>query len=318
MESKKKISVVVPCFNEEEVISDTNQRLTETLQKITNYNYEIIYVDDGSKDNTLSILQKISLDFPNIKVISFSRNFGHQNAVSAGIHYSNGDCTVLIDADLQDPPEFIEEMLSYWENGYDVVYAVRQSREGETFFKLITAKLFYRFLRYLSEVNIPLDTGDFRLMDKKVTTVMSSLKEKNKFIRGLVAWVGFKQIGIPYQRSPRFKGETKYHLRKMVRFAMDGLLSFSQKPLRLALSLGFSTTAISFLLALYIIIASFLRPETIIKGWASTLVVILFLGGVQLVCIGILGEYIARIYDEVKDRPNFIVKKEININKKDE
>jgi polyisoprenyl-phosphate glycosyltransferase len=309
----KRISVVVPCFNEEEVIEETHKRLSGVLNNLTNFQCEIIYINDGSSDSTLQKLEALSKQEPNTKVLSFSRNFGHQNAVSAGLEYSSGDCTVIIDADLQDPPELIKDMVTLWEQGYEVVYAVRKYRKGETFFKLLTAKLFYRTLQYLAEVSIPLDTGDFRLIDKKVCLVLSSIKEKNKFIRGLVAWIGFKQTGIEYEREPRFKGETKYTLKKMIKFASDGILSFSKKPLKLALGLGFITTLLSFLVGVYVLYGYFVSPDSLVKGWVSTFLAILFLGGVQLICIGILGEYIARIYDEVKNRPNYIIDKKINL-----
>lgn len=309
------ISVIVPCFNEESVIEETNKRLVSVLSQIQDFTYEIIYVNDGSKDNTLSIIKTLASQNHCVKVLSFSRNFGHQSAVTAGLENASGDCTVIIDADLQDPPEVIVQMIDLWKNGYEVVYAVRKERKGETFFKLITAKAFYRTLRYLSDVQIPLDTGDFRLMDKKVVIALNSLKEKNRFIRGLVAWLGFKQIGLEYEREARYSGSTKYTFKKMIRFAIDGLLSFSHKPLRIALNLGFISTFLAFSVLGYVLVASYLEPSSVIRGWTSLFVGILFLGGVQLICIGILGEYLARIYDEVKNRPTYIVSEKVNLNK---
>lgn len=311
----KRISVIVPCFNEEPVVEDTNERLVQVLSSIQGFEYEIIYVNDGSRDYTLNVLKELCRKNPKIKVVSFSRNFGHENATFAGLNEASGDCTVIIDADLQDPPELIPEMIKLWESGYEVVYAVRKIRKGETLIKKFTAKFFYRFLRMLSDTEIPLDTGDYRLIDKKVRIALASLKERNLFIRGLVSWVGFKQIGLEYHRNPRLKGETKYNLFKLTKLAIDSILAFSNRPLQLSLSFGFLFILVSLGGIVYIIIGKIKNPEIIVEGWASMMITILLLGGVQLLSIGILGEYIARIYSEVKGRPNYIIESKVNSEK---
>lgn len=302
-----KVSVIIPCYNEEEVIEKTYKEVKKVLVD-NNYNHEIIFVNDGSKDKTLDILRQIAQSDSDVKVISFSRNFGHQPAVSAGIKNCSGDVAIIIDADLQDPPTLIPEMIKiHKEQGANVVYGVRRERKGESFFKKFTAKLFYRILNSLSDVKFPLDTGDFRLIDKKVIEEFKKLKERDKYIRGLISWLGFKQVPIYYDRNPRFAGSTKYPLRKMIKFALTGIFYFSDKPLQVSITLGFFTTLIGLILAVYVIVVKLINPSQIISGWASTMITIIFLGGVQLLTIGIIGKYIGSIFDEVKGRPEYII-----------
>ncbi len=306
-----KISVVVPMYYEEEVAAETNKRLNAALKDM---DYEIIYVNDGSTDNTLPILKGIADDNDRVKVISFSRNFGHQAAVTAGVHEANGDCIVIIDADLQDPPELIPDMVKMWQEGVDVVYAKRKKRKGETFFKLVTAKAFYKILDSLTDTKIPRDTGDFRLIDRKVADAFNQLTEHNRFIRGMVPWLGFKAEPIEYIRDERYAGETKYPLRKMLKFAFNGILSFSTKPLQMVTKLGVLTLLASLCIIIYVLV-SFFTGNAVTAGWASTMIVITMLSGVQLIAIGIVGEYIARIYEETKARPIYIVNEKYNIDK---
>ena len=308
----KKISVIVPMYFEEAVVSECYKRLKEVLTNLNDYNYEIIFVDDGSRDQTLSILEKIAMVDKNIKVISFSRNFGHQAAVQAGLKLSSGDAVIIIDADLQDPPELIPQMVSLWENGNDVIYAKRKSREGETKFKLFSAKMFYNILNDLSDVSIPKDTGDFRLADRKVVDVINSLPEHNKFFRGLFSWVGFKQAPIEYERKERFAGETKYPLNKMIKLAKDGIFSFSTKPLKFVTKLGIVSIFISILILIYSILSFIFDWNNLTAGWTSIMVTVTFFAGVQLISLGMISEYIGRIYDESKNRPSYIINKKIN------
>ena len=310
---KKLISVVIPCFNEEEVIKETILRVTKLRNDLSKYDFELIFVDDGSKDHTRSILKKASQEDPNVKVLGFSRNFGHQIAVSAGLDFAGGDAVILMDADLQDPPEIVNDMISKWEEGYDVVYATRADRHGESKFKIITAKNFYRLLNKLSDIEIPLDTGDFRLMDKKVVAVLKNMPEQHRFIRGMVTWVGFKQTSVLYKRHARYAGESKYPLRKMISFAFDGILSFSSKPLQLSITLGMICVALSIAGIIYSIIVR-IFTQNWVDGWATIIIAILFIGSIQLISIGILGEYIGRIYSEIKKRPLYIIDEKIGLN----
>jgi polyisoprenyl-phosphate glycosyltransferase len=305
----QRISVVVPAYNEELVINETHKRLNDALSSIA-VDYEIIYVNDGSRDKTIEILKEIGAKDSHVRILNFSRNFGHQVAVTAGIQNATGDAVVLIDADLQDPPELIKEFVRKWQEGYDVVYAIRKSRAGETWFKKFTAAIYYRTLRKLIDIEIPLDTGDFRLMSRKVVDSLNAMPERHRFIRGLVSWVGFKQIGVEYERQERFAGETKYPLKKMIKFAMDGITAFSYKPLQLASWLGVYAALIGFVGILAIIALKFLTQVTV-QGWSSLMVVVLFIGGVQLGILGIMGEYLGRIYDEVRGRPLYLLQERI-------
>lgn len=312
MDEKILCSVVIPAYNEELVVQETYKRL-KTVMDFINEPYELVFVNDGSKDNTAAIIRKLCETDKRVKLVDFSRNFGHQLASTAGMDYSSGDTVVLIDADLQDPPELIPEMIRKWREGYEVVYGVRIKRIGETFFKKLTAKLFYRFMKSMTEVDMPLDTGDFRLIDRKVCNALKAANEKNRYIRGLISWLGFKQIGIEYVRDKRFAGETKYPLKKMIKFAFDGITSFSYKPLRLATYFGTVISGLSFLYLLVVLFQRLFTDDTV-AGWASILAVSLFFNGIILIILGIIGEYIGRIYDEVKGRPLYIVRETININ----
>ncbi len=305
---KKTISVVVPCFNESEVIDFTVKELLSVTASMSDYQFELIFINDGSADDTEAKLLNFSKQHDNIRTLSFSRNFGHQQAVSAGIDASRGDAVVLIDADLQDPPQVIGQMIEKWQQGFDVVYGTRINRQGESTFKRASAKAFYKVLNRLSEIPIPLDTGDFRLMDRQVVDQLKAMPEKARFIRGMVSWIGFNQTYVEYERSPRFAGESKYPLRKMIRFALDGILSFSVKPLKISILMGFISSGVAFMMLMYSVYVRLATDEWV-SGWTSLLDSILFMGGVQLIAIGILGEYVARIYNESKHRPLYILKK---------
>ena len=309
----KKISVVIPMYYEEEVVEKCYERVSNCLKTLKDYNYEIIAINDGSKDKTFEILQEIAMNDINLKVISFSRNFGHQAAVTAGLKYTTGDVVVIIDADLQDPPELIVDMLKLWEAGNEVIYAKRKVRKGESKFKLFTAKAFYKVLNGLSDIEIPKDTGDFRMADRKVIDVINTLPEHNKFLRGLFSWVGFKQIPIEYERKERYAGKTKYPLRKMLKLATDGIISFSTKPLKIIGGIGIFSIIISFMVLVYSILSYIFDWNELMPGWTSIMVSITFFAGVQLLAIWMMSEYISRIYDESKKRPQYIIDKKINI-----
>lgn len=312
----KLVSIVIPCFNEEEVLVHTLPRLIKVADNLTNYDVEFIFIDDGSNDKTINILRDAAKKDLRIKVIRFARNFGHQIAVTAGIDMANGHAVALIDADLQDPPEILIQMISHWEDGYDVIYGVRSSREGESIFKTSTAHFFYRFLNYLSETPIPLDTGDFRLMDRKVVDILSSMPERHRFVRGLVSWVGHRQMALPYERKKRAAGKSKYPLIKMLRFATDGILSFSSKPLQISTKIGIFTSCLSLIGIFYALVMRLLTSDWV-EGWTTLLITFLFIGGVQLISIGIIGEYIGRIYEESKNRPLYLIQEYIGSNKLD-
>lgn len=303
--SRPTLSVIVPIYNEEAVIPELYRRMTGVLDGIGE-SWEMVCINDGSRDRSLEMLIELHDQDPRIKLVNFSRNFGHQIAITAGMDYAQGSAVVIIDADLQDPPELIAEMMAKWREGYDVVYAVRAERRGESAFKLFTASLFYRLLRRITDVEIPLDTGDFRLMDRKVILTMRRLREHHRFMRGLGSWIGFRQIGVEYERAERFAGETKYPLTKMLRLTMDAITSFSYLPLRLGTYFGFALAFLS-LVGIVATIALRLSGNNAFFGQASTLVAVLFLGGIQLIFLGIMGEYLSRIYDEVKNRPLYIV-----------
>jgi len=302
-----KYSIIVPMYNEEEVIEETHKRLREVMDRYGEP-YELVFVNDGSRDRTVEIVEGLCRVNPHLRLINFSRNFGHQIAITAGMDYAQGQAIVVIDADLQDPPEVILQMIEKWKDGYDVVYGKRVKRKGETAFKKLTALMFYRLLRNMTNVEIPVDTGDFRLIDRKVADVLKGLKEKNRFVRGLVSWVGFKQTSVEYVREERWAGETKYPLRKMLRFAMDGITSFSHKPLRLATYIGFALSGVSFLYLLVVLFQALFFANTTIQGWASIVAINLFFNGIMLMLLGVIGEYIGRIYDESKNRPLYIVR----------
>ena len=310
----KKVSVVIPMYNEEEVIKASLLKIQEVLEELTRYNYEIICVDDGSKDETLNILQEIVSENKNVKVISFSRNFGHQAAVTAGLKEVTGDAIVIIDADLQDPPQLIPEMLELWEQGNEVIYGKRKARKGESKFKLLTAKMFYNALNALSDVDIPKDTGDFRLVDRNVVDVINLLPEHNKFLRGLFSWVGFEQKAFEYERKKRFAGKTKYPFKKMAKLASDGIIGFSTKPLKLVGGVGILAIIISGIILIYSILSFIFKWNNLTPGWTSIMVSTMFFSGTILLSLWMIGEYIARIYDESKGRPQYIIKKKININ----
>lgn len=300
------ISVVVPCFNEQEVVRETHRRLSATLGALGGLRYELIFVDDGSRDATRTLLRELQAADAHVRLVLLSRNFGHQLAVTAGIDHARGSAVVLIDADLQDPPEVIEAMLARWREGYQVVYGARSERQGETAFKRATARVFYRVLNRLSDVDIPLDTGDFRLMDRQVVEALRSMPERDRFLRGMVSWAGFRSIAVPYRRAPRLAGESKYPLWKMVRFAVDGILSFSHSPLRLATWIGVAASGLALLGMVYAILMR-LFTDVWVPGWTLLFVAVSFFGGVQLLSLGIIGEYVGRIYSESKRRPLYLV-----------
>jgi glycosyltransferase involved in cell wall biosynthesis len=301
------ISVIVPVINEEQNLQELHRRLSAMLKKICN-SYEIILVDDGSNDNTLFMIEKFSTEDPNIKYISFTRNFGHQIALFAGLEKSRGQYIVLMDGDLQDPPEVIEPLFSKLKEGYNIVYAKRSSRKGETFLKKVSAKFFYRLLNKITHTNIPIDTGDFRIIDRKAADELLRMKEHNKFLRGQMAWLGFKETFIMYNREERKEGSTNFSYRKMLHFAFDGITGFSNFPLKFASISGIVVSLFAFLYIVYVLIAKLVWGHTI-TGWASIMVTILFLGGIQLLSIGIIGEYISRINDTVRNRQSYIINK---------
>ena len=302
------LSIVVPVYFEELVIEAFYHRVLKALAPLgPAFRLEFIFVNDGSRDRSQDLLVALHRQDPRVKVLRFSRNFGHQIAVTAGVDHAGGDLVVIIDADLQDPPEVILDMVAKWREGYKVVYGVRAERKGENAFKRGTAKLFYRILSRLSDVAIPLDTGDFRLMDRVVVNGLRNMREESRYVRGMVSWLGFQQCGVTYARDPRFAGKTKYTLSKMLRFAFNGITSFSEKPLIMAGWLGFLITTGGFIFLLYIIASKLLRPWTVVSGWASLMGIVIFFGGVQLLSLGILGQYIGRIYREVKRRPLYIL-----------
>jgi dolichol-phosphate mannosyltransferase len=302
-------SVVAPVFNEEALVEEFCRRTAAALEALGEP-FEIVLVNDGSRDRSLQIMRTLHKADPRVKVLSFSRNFGHQLAITAGADYATGRAVVVIDSDLQDPPEVIPDLIAKWREGYEVVYAVREEREGETWFKTVTAAFFYRLIARITSVAIPVDAGDFRLMDRKVVDALGSIREHHRFMRGLSVWVGFNSVGVPYRRLARKAGSTKYPLRKMLKFALDGITSFSYLPLQLATYMGFVVAALSLLFILVVIVMRLIAPTAeaaAFYGQASTLAATLFIGAVQLISLGIIGEYVGRIYDEVKGRPLYIV-----------
>ncbi len=299
------LSVVAPVFNEYECLLEFYKRICTTMNGL-HKTWELILVDDGSSDSSTDIIRNLGSQDDRVRPVIFARNFGHQIAVTAGMDHARGQAVVVIDADLQDPPEVIIDLIAKWEEGYQVVYAVRNQREGESWFKLFTASLFYRLIYRITDVKIPLDTGDFRLLDRKVVDVMGTMRERHRFQRGLAAWVGFRQIGVPYDRKQRFAGVTKYPFRKMLKLALNAITSFSYFPLQLATYIGFIAAGIS-ILSIPLVALLRLSNQAAFLGQATTLIAVLFLGGVQLISLGILGEYIGRIYDEVKGRPLYVL-----------
>jgi polyisoprenyl-phosphate glycosyltransferase len=297
------LSVIVPLYNEEEIVEKTFHTLEAELAHIE---HELIFVNDGSKDRTREILERLLTQTPKNKLVNFSRNFGHQAAFSAGLQHASGDAVVIIDGDLQDPPTLIHEMLQKWKEGYQVVYAQRHKRAGESIFKKFSAFCFYRLLHSLTNIEIPSDTGDYRLMDRCVVNQINALPERSRFLRGLVCWVGFKKVGILYDRAERSAGTSKYPLRKMMRLAIDGITSFSTTPLKISFMVGLIATIVALGILVWSFLEKFLSPNTTVPGWASLMTTIVFFSGVQLISIGIVGEYIGRIYDEVKQRPLYI------------
>jgi dolichol-phosphate mannosyltransferase len=305
MSQEQKISVVIPVFNEIEVLDTCYARLTAVMSGISGYTYDLVFIDDGSSDGTHARLLELSASDSHLKVIRFSRNFGHQIAVTAGVDEADGDAIVVIDADLQDPPEVIPDMVRLWQDGYDVVYGVRKRRVGESRMKLWTAALFYRMLQKFTNIEIPVDVGDFRLISARAAQYLRQLREKDRFVRGLVSWVGFRQVGLPYDRESRLAGETKYPIRKMMKFAVDGITSFSNLPLKLASWLGYLASFLAFAYLISVFVQRAMGQT--VEGWATIMVAMLFLGGVQLICIGIIGEYIGRIFNETKSRPLYVI-----------
>jgi polyisoprenyl-phosphate glycosyltransferase len=305
----RSLAIVIPCFNEEGTLRETHRRVTQAIAGVVTA-YEIVYVDDGSRDQTPALLRELQREDSHVRVVALSRNFGHQCAVTAGLAHAEGEAVVIMDADLQDPPEVVQEMVQRWQDGYDVVYGVRGDREGETRFKLLTASLFYRLMRWLSDTAIPLDTGDFRLLDRKVVDAILAMPEKDRFLRGMVSWAGFRQVGVTYHRAARFAGTTKYPFAKMLRFAVDGILSFSIKPLRLSTLLGFASAALAVLVMVYAL-ALRLFTHNWVTGWTALIVTALFLGGAQLISLGIIGEYVGRLYGEAKRRPLYLVREHL-------
>ncbi|MEM5948121.1 glycosyltransferase family 2 protein [Spirochaetia bacterium 38H-sp] len=305
------VSIIIPVFNEEEVLNELYKRIT-TVMDSTKEDYELVFIDDGSSDNTYSMLKELHKKDRRCKIIHFSRNFGHQIAITAGMDYCKGDAIVIIDADLQDPPELIPEMLEKWKQGAQIVHAKRKKRKGESIFKKATAAIFYRTLKALTNVEIPVDVGDFRLMDKKVVQSLRSMRERNRFVRGLVSWTGYKQAEVTYIRDPRFAGTTKYPLKKMIRFALNGITSFSDKPLKIASLLGFLLSTAGFIYMLYVLYQKLFTTQ-VVQGWTTIVVLILVFNGFTLLSLGILGEYVGRIYEEIKQRPLYIIEESLGL-----
>jgi dolichol-phosphate mannosyltransferase len=306
------ISVIIPCFNEETVLRDTYRRLSAVLSGQAYFDYELLFVDDGSLDSTNSILKDVAQRDPHVNVLKFSRNFGHQPAVSAGLKRCRGDLAVIIDADLQDPPEIIPEMVKLLvSTRSNVVYGVRKRRKGETLFKRGTAALYYRILSRLSEVPLPVNAGDFRVIDRKIINAFNALPENNKYIRGLISWMGFRQTPFEYEREARHAGATKYTLKKMLRFASTGVFYFSKKPLKLASMFGFLSVGVGLLLSFWILFNKIVNPQFSVSGWASLILLVIYFGGVQLLTIGILGQYVGSLFDEIKKRPEYILDEEV-------
>lgn len=301
------LSIVTPIYNEAQNIPELYRRVKAVMQSLGD-TWELVMVDDGSTDGSTELMRQLAAQDEHVRPVIFARNFGHQLAVTAGLDYARGQAVVIMDADLQDPPEVIPSLVARWREGYEVVYAVRSRRQGETAFKLLTASLFYRLIARITDVRIPMDTGDFRLMDRKVVQVLNQMRERHRFLRGMSVWVGFKQTGVEYERAARFAGETKYPFRKMFKFAWDAVTSFSFLPLQVATYLGFFSAGLSILAIPVVIIMRITGSQEAFAGQATTLIAVLFLGGVQLISLGILGEYVGRLYDEARGRPLYVVR----------
>ena len=306
--SRIRYSFVIPVFNERETLPELHQRLSQVIDRLDGA-AELLFVDDSSHDGSYELLAALARQDPRIRVLRFARNFGHQVAITAGLDHAAGDAVIVMDADLQDPPEVVPDLVARWQEGYEVVYAVRRQRSGESWLKRKTAAWFYRVLRWIAHVDMPLDAGDFRLVDRRAVDAFRSMRERARYVRGMISWVGFRQIGVPYDRAERYAGEPKYSYRKSLALAVDGLVSFSNAPLRLALMAGFVFSSLSFLVGVFAIVAK-LSGAFVVPGWASILVVISFLGGIQLTLMGMLGLYVGRIYEEVKGRPIYILRED--------
>jgi dolichol-phosphate mannosyltransferase len=304
------ISVIVPCYNEEEVLLHCHTRLMRVFESTPDDAFELIYVNDGSTDGTEEILRYLNISYPQTRVVMLSRNFGHQAAVTAGLTTARGQCVVILDADLQDPPELIWRMVDLWREGYEVVYGVRETRAGESGFKLWTAQIFYRLINKLSDVEIPLDTGDFRLLDRRAVEAILEMPERHRLLRAMSSWIGFRQFGLKYARDARFAGTTKYPFRKMLNLALDGIFSFSTVPLRFVTGVGLVTAAMAAAGILYSLVVRIFTPHWV-PGWATLILAVLLTGGIEMFCFGILGEYIGRIYTEIKQRPLFVVREKL-------
>ena len=306
----KRLSFIIPCYNEEESLPVLYNRLDKVSKEIKDYESEFIFINDGSKDKTEEIIINLNKEDKRVRLYSFSRNFGHQAAVSCGIHNTDSDLAVIIDADLQDPPEIIPDMIKmYEETQAPIIYGKRISREGETLFKKITAVLFYRLINSLSEVKFPVDTGDFRLIDKKVIEAYKQFLENPKYIRGLISWTGFEQKAFEYKRDARIAGETKYTLKKMLKLAMTGILSFSTRPLKISLYLGIISILVAIIFSFRVFYLYLFNPNVLVRGWASTIIIILFMSGIQLISLSVISEYLANMFNEIKKRPEYIIKK---------
>ena len=306
--SKALVSIVIPVYNEVHGLQKINERLIEVFRKIPEYNFEIIYVDDGSADGSLDKLEELNKKFKEVVFLSFSRNFGHQAAVKAGLDHASGDCAISMDADLQHPPEMIVDMLEKWHEGYDIVYTIRMDDKKLGLFKRMTSRTYYRMINTLSDIKIDQGAADFRLLDRSVLNIIKNLKENNLFLRGMVKWLGFKQYGIRYKPGKRETGKTKYSIRKMFSLAIEGITSFSTRPLRLAAWIGLIASSIGFIYGLFALYG-FIFADLNVTGWTSLIVAVIFLGGVQLITLGIIGEYIGKLFMQVKGRPNYIIKK---------
>ncbi len=307
MTNKPRYSIIAPVYNEEGNLHELYKQMCATMDS-TGEDWELVLINDGSRDRSMEIMNELHQTDARVKIIDFAKNFGHQLAVTAGLDYAQGDAVIIIDADLQDPPSVILQMIEKWKEGFEVVYAVRSERKGETWFKEFTAKLFYRIIYRITDIDIPLDTGDFRLIDRHAVDTLTQMREHHRFIRGMTSWIGFRQTGVEYVREERFAGETHYPFKKMLKFAMDAITGFSYMPLQLATYLGFGIAGLSMLAMLAVIYARLFLASQAFFGQATTLVMVLFLGGVQLITLGIIGEYLGRIYDEVKHRPLYVVR----------